>query len=171
MIADITEARVKHIAKKLWVLNEDLKEKEGRPVRYSDLKRLMKRQISILTTIKTLVGLPQQQQPIKVAANLTGNGAGHKKTPHGAVVRNSPPRHQDPTGCASCGACNATERCPQLLAMTPDDRVSRMRVKGIRCLQSGHVGENAHTRSRNAVPVVVTIIRCSTAQLHHHQDR
>ena len=58
VIADIAEARVKHIAKQLWVLYEDLKEKEGRPVRYSDLKRLMKRQISILTTRKTLVGLP-----------------------------------------------------------------------------------------------------------------
>ena len=39
-IAEIAENRVKHIAKKVWERDEDLKEKGNKPVNFADLKRL-----------------------------------------------------------------------------------------------------------------------------------
>ena len=60
-IADIAEHRVKHIAKQVWQRDEDLKEKEGRSVNFADLKRLIQRQISIITTRNTRHTRPSSQ--------------------------------------------------------------------------------------------------------------
>ena len=79
-IADIAENWVKHIAKKVWGKDKDLKEREGRHVKFSNLKRLIQRQINMLTTRKTLLPLPPQ---IKVAANVvTRNDAANRRSPH-----------------------------------------------------------------------------------------
>ena len=91
-IADIAEHRVKHIAKQVWPRDEDLKEKEGRPVNYADLKRLIQRQINIITTRNTLI-TPGPQ--VKVAPNVTTGSDQSRRVPMNALVTNGVRQQQD----------------------------------------------------------------------------
>ena len=148
VIADIAANRVRHIAKRLWEKDEDLKEKEGRPVKFSDFKRLLQRQISMISSQRTLVTPhhSQQQQPVKVAANeVTGSGANgaaaNQGRSHSAVVKNGVQKSQDKSKCGYCSGLHNISNCEQLLRLTPDQRLQKFREKGIcwGCLEQGHI--------------------------------
>ena len=121
IIADIAANRVRHIAKRLWELDEDLKEKEGRPVKFADFKRLLQRQISMISSQRTLVTPhhSQQQHPVKVAANeVTGSGATgvgkNQDRSHSAVLRNGVQRPQEKSKCGFCSGLHNISNCGQL---------------------------------------------------------
>ena len=104
-IADIAERRVKHIAKQVWQKDEDLKEKEERTVNFADLKRLIQRQINIITTKNTLV-TPNSAtgNPVKVAATVaTANDQGRTQ-PTNAAVKNGARGQQGKSTCVICNA-------------------------------------------------------------------
>ena len=144
---------MKHIAKQVWQSDEDLKKKEGRPVNFADLKRLIQRQINSITTRKTLL-TPQPQ--VKVAANLvTGSDQG-RKTPLNAIVRNGVRQQQDKSVCGICGSVHATDKCAQLLRLKPDDRVLCLKKRGL-CF-GGHTLRDCP----NGRP------RCTTCGRTHH---
>ena len=141
----------------MWQRDEDLKEKEGRPVNYADLKRLSQRQINILTTRKTLL-TPGPQ--VKVAANIaTGSDQG-RRTPMNAIVTNGVRQQQDKSVCGVCGSVHATEKCATLLKLKPDDRVLCLKKRGLcfGCLGGGHTQRNCP----NGKP------RCTICKRNHH---
>ena len=147
IIADIAANRVKHIAKRLWEKDEDLKEKEGRPVKFSDFKRLLQRQISMLSSQRTLLTPhhSQQQPPVKVAANgMAGSGAtgsgGNQDKSHSAAVKNGVQRPQEKSRCGFCGGFHNIMNCGQLVRLTPDQRLQKFKEKNIcwSCAEQGH---------------------------------
>ena len=109
-IADIAERRVKHIGKQVWQKDEDLKEEEGRSVNWADLKRLIQRQINIITTKNTLVTPSTTTGPVKVAAVATGHDRTRRQP-----TNNAAKGQQGKTPCVICNAPHATDQCPVLL--------------------------------------------------------
>ena len=129
---------MKHIAKQVWQKDEDLKEKEGRSVNFTDLKRLIQRQIYILTTRNTLV-TPGPQ--VKVAAAVTTGSDQGRRQPMNAVVKNGVRKQQDKSVCGICNSVQVTESCATLLKLKPDDRVVCLKRRGLcfGCLGGGHM--------------------------------
>ena len=140
-IADIAERRVRHIAKQVWQKDEDLKE-EGRKFNFTDLKRLIQRQINILTTKNTLVTpYSTSDNPVKVAATgATGNDQG-KGRPTNATPKNGTRGQQGGSPCGICNSPHDTVQCPDLLEMGPDERVTALKKRGwcFGCLDGRHM--------------------------------
>ena len=158
-IGDIAERRVKHIGKQVWQKDEDLKEKEGRSVNWADLKRLIQRQINIITTKNTLITPTTSAPPVKVAAaansgndrsgqrlaNNTTKGQPEKMSGNckvcTATPRNGAHEQQGGSHCVICRSPHATDQCPDLLRMDPNERVTVLMKRGwcFGCLDGRHM--------------------------------
>ena len=116
-------------------------------MKFADFKRPLQRQISMISSQRTLVTPhhQQQQQPVKVAANVVAgsgaNGAGkNQDRSHSAVLRNGVQRPQKKSKCGFCSGLHDISNCGQLLRLTPDQRLHKFREKNtcFSCLVQGH---------------------------------
>ena len=129
---------MKHIGKQVWQKDEDLKEKEGRNVNWADLKRLIQRQINIITTKNSLITPSSTSTaPVKVAAAAATGNDRSKRQP----TNNAMKGQMTGSNCVICAAPHATEKCPVLLRMQPDERVENLKKRGLcfGCLEGRHL--------------------------------
>ena len=149
-IAEIAEARVRHIAKEIW--KEDARRQIaslGRGMDFDTLKAMVKMHITILQNKRTLLPINQVKvSSVEVVSQQVGqDGSGQAVgrenegwRSYSKALKDSPEAKQSTIRCNVCNQYHATELCNVLLEMSPDERVTRLRDRKLcfHCLEKGH---------------------------------
>ena len=146
LIMDIINKRLGHMAHTL--IQKDLKAKrKGRDFGFQQLIDAVSEWTAVLQRSRPASN-PSTSRVAAVESSTKPVNSNQRQRQQPASfadkVANSPPQPQSTIKCAVCDSFHETEKCNVLAALLPDQKVAKLREKGLcmHCLKHGHIARD-----------------------------